>query len=458
MTSLWVCVWVFSSAHYSRLLTVRNLNTSFCFVSNVNVTEKDIITNRDRKDPEAVTTKDEYGNLPLDTALEYKASKDVINLIFALKTKASNEIIKILLSANTEATKAQDCNGDLPLHYALYYKASNEIVKMIYDANPEAIKVQNNKGMLPLHFALYREASNEIIKMIFIANCEATKVQNIDGWLPLHCALYRVASPSVIKMLFEAYPEAITVHGKHGELPIDLYRGDNSEIILMLLKAYCEAARKNDAIRDSLENAIESGYWEAVGIAATLMSDDLYKAVKNKASCDEVKGVLVKYLEAATESNDVAFESAKELVQLVDTGDWEEVVLYASKFERNSPRSFEENLLPQRVSTFMPSHSGRISFDNTSRGTTGEDSVLPGVEAQRVMGHILLVKMLIVFLQILCTMMKTVEAHPLKKHPRRVYPPFSPVQHQVGRASVKRNVPKSLLKLRPWCSVSSQMN
>jgi len=286
--------------------------------------------------------------------------------------------VERILRKHPDAAKAKEKYGNMPLHYALYYKASDNVIKSIFNANREATKVQNNNGMLPLHFALYREASNEIIKMIYIANCEATKVQNNDGWFPLHCALYRVASPAVIKMLFEAYPEAITVHGKHGELPIDLYRGDNSEIILMLLKAYCEAARKNDAIRDSLKNAIESGYWEAVGIAATLMSDDLYKAIKNKASCDEVKGVLVKYLEAATESNDVAFESAKELVQLVDTGDWEEVVLSASKFERNSPRSSEENLLPQRVSTFMPSHSGRISFDNTSRGTTGEDSVLPG--------------------------------------------------------------------------------
>ena len=217
MTSLWVCVLVFSSAHYSRLLTVRNLNTSFCFVSNVNVTEKDIITNRVGKDPKAVTTKDEYGNLPLDTALEYKVSKDVINLIFALKTKASNEIIKILLSANTEATKAQDCNGDLPLHYALYYKASDEIVKMIYDANPEAIKVQNNKGMLPLHYALYSKASNEIIKMILHANPDAVFVTENDmGMTPLHYACHYKASKEVVQILIDAAQRSDSVpHVKH---------------------------------------------------------------------------------------------------------------------------------------------------------------------------------------------------------------------------------------------------
>jgi len=259
----------------------------------VNVTEKDIITNRDRKDPEAVTTKDEYGNLPLDTALEYKASKDVINLIFALKTKASNEIIKILLSANTEATKAQECNGDLPLHYALYYKASDEIVKMIYDANPEAIKVQNSKGMLPLHFALYREASNEIIKMIIIANCEATKVQNNDGWLPLHCALYRLASPAVIKMLFEAYPEATMVQSKHGELPIDLYRGDNSEIRNMLTPSNQIHQQRQDQQVPSLVQC----YTNEVSILPSdnvtfhkckfplhIMTKGLFKAIDNKAT------------------------------------------------------------------------------------------------------------------------------------------------------------------------------
>jgi hypothetical protein len=110
---------------------------------------------------------------------------------------------------------------------------------------------------------------------------------------------------------------------------------------------------------EQIDTAIISG-----GVTATLLSG---RSVGGNSSED-----------SAATSDDVASESAKELDQLVDTGDWEGVVLAASKFERNSPSSFEENLRPPRVSTFIPSHSGPMSFDSTSRGTTGEDSVLPG--------------------------------------------------------------------------------
>jgi hypothetical protein len=70
--------------------------------------------------------------------------------------------------------------------------------------------------------------------ILFKANPQAAQVRDNNGALPLHCALVFEASPSVIGMLHGAYPEAITVPNNYGQLPVDLYNGDNSEICNML--------------------------------------------------------------------------------------------------------------------------------------------------------------------------------------------------------------------------------
>jgi ankyrin repeat protein len=55
---------------------------------------------------------------------------------------------------NAEATKVQDNDGWLPLQFALRYEASNDVIKMILKSNPDATKVQSKYGRLPLHYAL----------------------------------------------------------------------------------------------------------------------------------------------------------------------------------------------------------------------------------------------------------------------------------------------------------------
>jgi hypothetical protein len=81
---------------------------------------------------------------------------------------------------------------------------------MLVQAYPEATKVQDNDGWLPLHFALHYDASSDVINILVKAYPKVTKVQNKNGCLLLpYALLFRM--PYVIKMIFETYPKATEV-------------------------------------------------------------------------------------------------------------------------------------------------------------------------------------------------------------------------------------------------------
>ncbi len=157
--------------------------------------------------PDAIHKKNTAGYLPLHYACLFKASPDVIKMLF---------------EAYPQAAKVQCRFGKtLPLHYACSCNESLEIIKIILDAYPNGAKVQNSKGDLPLHYACHYNASPDVIKMLLEANPQAAEVQSEHG-LPLHAACSSNASLDIIKIVFEAYPKAVEVKVETGHLPLHL--------------------------------------------------------------------------------------------------------------------------------------------------------------------------------------------------------------------------------------------
>lgn len=86
---------------------------------------------------------DQFGNLPIHFAVE------------------SISALKALIYLDPESVKAQNNDGDLPLHFAAY--ANDAVaVKTLLDAYPEGATVRNNNGDLPIDDA----TSEEVVSLL----------------------------------------------------------------------------------------------------------------------------------------------------------------------------------------------------------------------------------------------------------------------------------------------------
>jgi ankyrin repeat protein len=113
--------------------------------------------------------------------------------------------------------------------------------------------------------------------------------------LPLHCALRNRASNDIIMMLFHANPKATNIQNRTGKLPIDLYRGDNSEIRNMLTTL-------NQATNNLFQAIRINSYEEVVGILEThpeaiaVQDDDSWFPLHTALSCKPPKKLSQQYM------------------------------------------------------------------------------------------------------------------------------------------------------------------
>jgi ankyrin repeat protein len=201
-----------------------------------------------------LSTENEYGNLPLHSALYYGASYGVI---------------KVLLEKYQEAVEVQNIYGILPLHLALYKNASAEVITMLFSACPDAAEIRNDNGDLPLHYSLHKNASYEIVKMLLDKYPKTVEVQNNVGWLPLHFACKYVESSNIIKMIFHAYPGAAQIRNKSGDFPLH-YACDNNKVTYPVRKMLFDEYPESIKIQDK-DGKIPLDYAEARGTVTQQM-------------------------------------------------------------------------------------------------------------------------------------------------------------------------------------------
>ena len=133
-------------------------------------------------------------------------------LHLALEKRASDDVILLLLERHERAVKWADCNGYLPLHTAAATDASLRVVKALVAARPQAaMDGCRAHQQLPLHVAVSRGASEEMVKYLLTDEAhgpETRRARDQSGCMPLHCALIAGAEPEIVLMLLRAYPQA----------------------------------------------------------------------------------------------------------------------------------------------------------------------------------------------------------------------------------------------------------
>mmetsp|Transcript_8268 Transcript_8268/g.8104 ORF Transcript_8268/g.8104 Transcript_8268/m.8104 type:complete len:150 (-) Transcript_8268:8-457(-) len=105
-----------------------------------------------RDEPNLTTIDDEFGNLPLHSAIGFKCPDDIV--------------IKIL-AANPNACQVHGTDDWLPLHIAAMWGASTEIMTALIRTYPDGLDdsgQSNNKGRSPRHFSTRFEHNRTLLE------------------------------------------------------------------------------------------------------------------------------------------------------------------------------------------------------------------------------------------------------------------------------------------------------
>ena len=106
--------------------------------------------------PPSVAFPNHFGNLPL----HFCAWKN--------KSPEAFSIGEFLLTYYPQAARHSNRHGNLPLHHATNYKASIDVVQLLWRAYPAAVSLPNDKGLTPLDYARrrYGDSDHPIVLML----------------------------------------------------------------------------------------------------------------------------------------------------------------------------------------------------------------------------------------------------------------------------------------------------
>eukprot|EP00984_Skeletonema_dohrnii_P009007 scaffold3378_cov82-Skeletonema_dohrnii-CCMP3373.AAC.1 len=244
----------------------------------------------------------------------------------------------------------------VPLHIAIVYRASDDVILFLLEACPQAAAAKDTFGFLPLRHAINSEdtmCSEEVIAALINAHPGAASERDSrTGNLPLHDAVNKNASEGIILSLIKAYPQA-AFEMKDGRLLVEIYlerkasddfmreickvcvrvdgllplgvvltKRSSDDIVLAVLEAYPEAARKRfstkfdecilplhiafeDKHSEPVKDALRRVYPDAEKYNPFETTHQLHKLLENESlsldhrAYDEVKKLIEKYPEAA---------------------------------------------------------------------------------------------------------------------------------------------------------------
>lgn len=163
------------------------------------------------------------------------------------------EAVARLLREKPEAASTLDSSGNLPVHTALRTKQPVEVLRLLLQAHPQGVRAQDEFGSLPLHLALSGDTSpSEVVAdLVRFYPAGASVVDQASGMLPVHLALLQKRSEAlvgVLKALLEAYVEGSVAKAPSGDRPIQLavYLNHGPGVMEEILKAAwkCQAQQK----------------------------------------------------------------------------------------------------------------------------------------------------------------------------------------------------------------------
>ena len=97
--------------------------------------------------PAAITLQDEDGDIPLHSACRYGA----LNVVLRTLIEQGYRISEYGLKDEMVFSKADFCDGDLPIHSTISHDASEETVELLLNAYPQGILACNSNSQTPLH-------------------------------------------------------------------------------------------------------------------------------------------------------------------------------------------------------------------------------------------------------------------------------------------------------------------
>lgn len=198
-----------------------------------------------KANPEALSTPDKGGWLPIHVYARTGRSPKMLNLLFhayprgirqcdqkgrqplhlAMMNRESGEdaalhvpIIRHLIDLYPAALLMKEKrHAFLPLHVACSIPQSDSTIAFLMERYPDTVKQVDARSSLPLHLAIRAKAPSCIIKRILEAHASGAMSLDADGRIPLHFACKTAHSKATIKMLIGVYPGGVFVkENKYG--------------------------------------------------------------------------------------------------------------------------------------------------------------------------------------------------------------------------------------------------
>jgi ankyrin repeat protein len=154
-------------------------------------------------DPQAISTKNRLGMLPIHCASKF----------------CNINIIKFLLDKYADAVKELDRFISLPIHTAIRYNTP-DVIKLLIDMFKEGLKQPDKRQNIPLHYVSQNDSCIEVLKILLNEYSDGCKIANTDGELPLHYSIKDGSSIDLIMILIDTYPDSLNIFTRNGHIPL----------------------------------------------------------------------------------------------------------------------------------------------------------------------------------------------------------------------------------------------
>jgi len=89
--------------------------------------------------------------------------------------------VRLLLELGPDAASTKDTNGALPLHWIAEHNADVQVSALVLAANPKALEVEDLRGFRPLALAVQNEASEELVGLLTTGKLPGTLTSSANA-------------------------------------------------------------------------------------------------------------------------------------------------------------------------------------------------------------------------------------------------------------------------------------
>lgn len=190
--------------------------------------------------PQAVTTRDSFGDTPLHIACRSTEVGSEITCFLARRYEDNDissesplhivceslhddnrdKLLKCLraMEVSVSDAMAKDCLGRTPLHVLCQRGANIEECKVLLDKSSDVLGIPDNQGQLPLHAAIEGRVSSNVVQHLVHLFPRAVHVADKNGMMPLELACEKGADVSTIYHLVSVDPVFVLGLEKKGEV------------------------------------------------------------------------------------------------------------------------------------------------------------------------------------------------------------------------------------------------